>query len=43
MFLRLLRDEGALEEWQVFAACDGQLPTAQELAQFDGFVLTGSV
>ncbi len=43
MFLRLLRDEGAQEEWQVFTAWEGQLPTAEQLAEFDGFVITGSV
>lgn len=43
MFLKLLRDEGAEEEWRVFAACEGELPTAEQLAEFDGFVVTGSV
>ncbi|KAL4439852.1 hypothetical protein ABPG75_002853 [Micractinium tetrahymenae] len=43
MFLQLLRDEGAEEEWQVFSAYEGQLPTEEQLAQFDGVIVTGSV
>jgi len=43
MFLELLRDESPEEEWQLFFAFQGQLPTAEELAAFDGFVITGSV
>lgn len=41
MFLRLLQDEG--EEWALFFAYRGELPSEEELAQFQGFVITGSV
>ncbi len=31
------------EEWRVFFAFKGELPTAEELASFKGIVITGSV
>eukprot|EP00897_Mesotaenium_endlicherianum_P003210 jgi/Mesen1/2917/ME000175S02073 len=40
MFIDLLRDPG--EEWHVFEVVEGHFPSAQELDQFDGFVITGS-
>lgn len=44
MFLDLLRDEGRQEEeWQLFFAFQGQLPSEQELDALSGVVITGSV
>ncbi|GAQ87834.1 Predicted glutamine synthetase [Klebsormidium nitens] len=36
----LLREPG--EEWERFVVLEGKFPTAEQLAKFDGFVLTGS-
>lgn len=33
----------AAEEWRIYAAFKGELPTAEELAGFKGLVITGSV
>jgi hypothetical protein len=43
MFLQLLREDGAGEEWRVYYAFKGELPSLEELASFKGVVITGSV
>ncbi|KAJ7547028.1 hypothetical protein O6H91_08G065500 [Diphasiastrum complanatum] len=40
MFARLLGDPG--EAWDVFLVVEGKFPTEEELAKYEGFVLTGS-
>jgi hypothetical protein len=42
MFLRLLAEEGAGEEWRVYHAFRGELPTEEELRGLQGLVVTGS-
>lgn len=41
MFLSLLQSAG--EEWKLFFTFQGEFPTQEELLQFDGFVVTGSM
>ncbi|PSC69199.1 glutamine amidotransferase isoform A [Micractinium conductrix] len=43
MFLDLLRDEGCGEEWRLYFAFQGQLPSEEELRELKGVVITGSV
>lgn len=43
MFLSLLREEGRGEDWRLFYAFKGELPSAEELRSFRGVVITGSV
>ncbi|KAF0911393.1 hypothetical protein E2562_008276 [Oryza meyeriana var. granulata] len=40
VFVRAFGDDG--EEWDMFRAVDGELPGADELAGYDGFVISGS-
>lgn len=41
MFLSLLQQQG--EEWQLYRAFKGELPTVSELAACHSVVITGSV
>lgn len=40
VYADMLREEG--EEWHLFRAVQGELPSVDEIDRFDGFVITGS-
>jgi hypothetical protein len=40
VFVRMLAEEG--ERWDVYRVASGELPDDDEIALFDGFVITGS-
>lgn len=41
-FIDAFGSNSELEEWQLFAACEGEVPTEKDLDTFDGFFISGS-
>lgn len=41
-FIDAFGSNSELEKWQLFAACEGEVPTEKDLDTFDGFFISGS-